>query len=394
MDPYNFIDSDSSNGEFDGFNSNDVATAQRNILIQQEQQISSDCGDSSDSDFENDTDSENGNHTDVDEDDSSDSDDLDVPNLCEHPKEWTEDYQPINVQNFTCDSGPSLPAGWNPKSSPRDYFQLFWTDELLNNIVAFTNQYVRLAIMKKHRSQPDYVDKEWSLDESNNITYDELCAFFGTNIILSVNPYRQLKHAFSSDPFLSNSGIRNVFTLKRFTKIGNYFCVSDKLCEPPKDSPSYDKLYKVWPVIEQMNKLFPMYYKFSSHQAIDESSIKTKSRDIMKNYCKSKPAKWAFRVWSRCDSTFPDKPHLGKKLTKISKHGLYFDVLNRLTYSLRGSYARIYTDSAYSSCKAALFLLKKGLYLTSTVWHNSIGLHPYVKAPSKNGQRCTQNFSG
>ena len=110
--------------------------------------------------------------------------------------------------------------------------------------------------------------------------------------------------------------------------------------------------------------------------------------DIMKNYCKSKPAKWAFRVWSRCDSTFPDKPYLyqfepylGKKLTKISKHGLYFDVLNRLTYSLRGSYARIYTDSAFSSCKAALFLLKKGLYLTSTVRHNSIGLHPYVKAP-------------
>ena len=63
MDPYNFIDSDSSNGEFDGFNSNDVATAQRNILIQQQQQISSDSGDSSDSDFENDTDSENRNHT-------------------------------------------------------------------------------------------------------------------------------------------------------------------------------------------------------------------------------------------------------------------------------------------------------------------------------------------
>ena len=110
----------------------------------------------------------------------------------------------------------------------------------------------------------------------------------------------------------------------------------------------------------------------------------------MRNFCRMKLAKWGFRVWSRCDSTFPDKPYLyqfqpylGKKLTKISKHGLYFDVLNRLTYALRGSYARIYTDSAYSSCKAALFLLKKGLYLTSTVRHNSIGLHPYVKAPPK-----------
>ena len=35
-------------------------------------------------------------------------------------------------------------------------------------------------------------------------------------------------------------------------KFSNYFCVSDKLCEPPKDSPQYDKLYKVRPVLEQI----------------------------------------------------------------------------------------------------------------------------------------------
>ena len=158
--------------------------------------------------------------------------------------------------------------------------------------------------------------------------------------------------------------------MKIFTKIGNYFCVSDKLCEPPKDSPSYDKLYKVRPVIEQMNRLFPHYYKFSSHQAIDESTIKTKSRDCMCNFNKCKLSKWGFQVWSRCDSTFPEKPYLyqfepylGKKLTKVSKHGLYFDVVNQLTYSLRGSNTRVYTDSAYSSCKVALFLLKHCIFL-------------------------------
>ena len=47
-------------------------------------------------------------------------------------------------------------------------------------------------------------------------------AYVGCNIIMSVNPYRQLKHMFLSDPYLANSGIRNVFTLKRFTKIGHY----------------------------------------------------------------------------------------------------------------------------------------------------------------------------
>ena len=110
---------------------------------------------------------------------------------------------------------------------------------------------------KKRTTQPNYVDKEWAFDSSDNITYDELCAYLGCNIIMSVNPYRQLKHMFSSDPYLANSGIRNVFTLKRFTKIGHYFCVSDKSVEPPRDSDSYDKLYKIRPVIEQLNCLFP-----------------------------------------------------------------------------------------------------------------------------------------
>ena len=81
---------------------------------------------------------------------------------------------------------------------------------------------------------------------------------------------------FSSDPYLAKSGMRNVFTLKRFTKIGHYFCLSDKSVEPPRDSDSYDKLYKIRPVIEQLNHLFPKYYRYTSHLALDESSVKTK----------------------------------------------------------------------------------------------------------------------
>ena len=173
-------------------------------------------------------------------------------------------------------------------------------------------------------------------------------------------------------------------------KIGHYFCVSDKSVEPPRDSDSYDKLYKIRPVIEQLNHLFPKYYKYTSHMALDESSVKTQSRDGMKMYMKNKPAKFGFRLWSICASLTPERPYLfrfepylGKKLTKVSRHGLYFDVVNRLTHNMRGSNARIFTDSAYSSCKLFLFLQKHKIFATGTVRHNSKGLHPYVKSPPK-----------
>ena len=116
----------------------------------------------------------------------------------------------------------------------------------------------------------------------------------------------------------------------------------------------------------------------------------------MWNFCPNKPLKFGFKIWSRCDSTFPERPYLfqfepylGKKNSKISKHGLFFDIINRLTYSLRGTNVRLYTDSAYSSCKTALFLLQKGIRMTSTVHWNSVGLHPFVKEPPKKLARGT-----
>ena len=125
----------------------------------------------------------------VSDDDDEDDVDLCVPNLKQNPIKWTQHFQTFNVPQFTGQSGPSLSPDWNPKSMPRDYFQLFWTDDLLNNIVKYTNQYARLAIMKKHTRQPEYVDNEWLLNGCNNISYEDLCAYMGSNIILSVNTY-------------------------------------------------------------------------------------------------------------------------------------------------------------------------------------------------------------
>ena len=159
----------------------------------------SDFDDEYDSEGQNDTDNGNSDsHARTSPDVSDDDNDLDlcVPDLKQNPIKWTQNFQTFNVPPFTRESGPVLPTNWNPKSTPHDYFQLFWTDELLNDIVRYTNQYASLAIMKKRRRPPEYVDNEWSLDGSNNITYEELCAYMGTNIILSVNPYHQLKHVF------------------------------------------------------------------------------------------------------------------------------------------------------------------------------------------------------
>ena len=225
-------------------------------------------------------------------------------------------------------------------------------------------------------------------------------AYLGSGIILSINPTRQLRHVFSADTYMNNSSLCEIFTLRRFSKISNFFCVSDKSMEVPHDHSMYDKLYKVRPVVEQMNRLFPLYYKGSGHQVIDESCIKMASPDSVLQFCKLKPgAKFAWKVWSRCDSQTLQNPYLlqfipyiGKKNTKVSPHGLYFDVVNSLTKSIRGTNTRLYTDNAYSSIKLFTFLQKHSVFSTGMARGNTVGLHPYIKIHLKRYPEALTGF--
>ena len=134
-------------------------------------------------------------------------------------------------------------------------------------MVKFTNQYAHIEIAKKYRSQPNYVDKQWAFDGSDNVSITEMCAYLGACIILSVNPARQLRHVFSSEPFMNNTGLCSVFTLCCFSKISHYFCISDKTKEIPEEN------------VEQLQKLFKKYWNFGHHICVDETLISMKSKD-------------------------------------------------------------------------------------------------------------------
>ena len=168
--------------------------------------------------------------------------DVPIPNVKANPPSWTENLQGFDVPAFQRTSGPSLPEDFSDTAHPAEYFKLFFTDKLIDSFVNYTNQYAQIHINNKRTSVPNYIDKDWALDGSNNVTTEEMWAYLGSGIILSINPARQLQHVFSADPYMNNSGLREIFTLRRFSKISNFFCVSDKSMEVPCDPSMYDKL--------------------------------------------------------------------------------------------------------------------------------------------------------
>ena len=69
---------------------------------------------------------------------------------------------------------------------------------------------------------------------------------------------------------------------------------------------------------------------------------------------------------------------------KVSKHGLYFDVVNRLTELIRGHNVKLFCDNLYSSLSLFSFLkCNYNIRCSGTVRSTRIGLPPAVRNPGK-----------
>ena len=225
------------------------------------------------------------------------------------------------------------------------------------------------------------------MNGEDNITLPELKAFLGLQLIFGLNPVKQYSIAFSSCTFLGNEGVRRTMSQKRFEKLCQYFHVSNRNNEPNRTSEQYDPLFKIRPVMEQMLNSFPKYSSFTEHQTIDEFMVRCKSHLPYIIFNKSKPTRKGIQVFVRNDARTgycqQFEFYLGAKMTKPSKRGLYFDVVDRLAKPLYGSNAKLFFDNTYSSVFMAIHLQKNGVQSTGTLRAMRCYNPPIFKAKKK-----------
>ena len=85
--------------------------------------------------------------------------------LKSNPPDWTTNFTPIDVPGFGLQSAPHLPDGWDIHSPPLKYFLLFFTPDIIEQFVKYTNEYAQIAIRKKRETVPSYTDKQWQFQK-------------------------------------------------------------------------------------------------------------------------------------------------------------------------------------------------------------------------------------
>ena len=141
-------------------------------------------------------------------------------------------------------------------------------------------------------------------------------------------------------------------------------------------------------ITDSLNVNFP---KFSGYVCLDESTEVCRAHLSYVQFNPGKPIKRGLKIFSLCDSKSSDscyllqfEPYFGKRHTVVSRHGLYFDVVNRLTKLIRGHNVKLFCDNLYSSLLLFVHLKNQHQILaTGTIRSNRIGLPPPVKNPGK-----------
>ncbi len=151
----------------------------------------------------------------------------------------------------------------------------------------------------------------------------------------------------------------------------------------PRESPRYDRLGKVRPLLEHIQSRCAELYNPSKHLAVDEAMIKFQGRSSLKQYMPKKPIKRGIKVWVLGDSSNGYFSRLevytGHKVHV--ERGLGAHVVKDLSKDFYGKWHHVYFDNFFTSKKLLCDLEYIQIYGCGTARRNRLGFPDELKNP-------------
>lgn len=275
---------------------------------------------------------------------------------------------PKDIFPFTPVTSPGMYLPDNTDSSdPETLFRLFFSDDIVDYICRASDEYAD-SLQDRRKVMYKYY-KRMSPEDFYKVV--ALLIHFGYKKIPS---YRLAwsKASLCYDPFVSSIMSRNRFeSLMYFLHV-----VSQEDEEQFKNDK--DKLAKVRPLSDHINKKSKMYCQPEKEISIDERMVRSKARFGFKQYIRNKPTKWGFKLWCLCNAsngyTVKFSVYRGKVGEVSSKKGLGYDVVLHLMKDYLNEGRTLYVDNFYTSPTLAVDLFDLRTHLTGTLDKTRIGV--------------------
>lgn len=137
--------------------------------------------------------------------------------------------------------------------TPRDTFQLFVTDEVIEHIVDETNRFAAQSILSNKLTKK--TSKKHRLSQWTNTTIDEMKKFFGLLLWMGLVKHGSIEEYWSTSPLLRNDVASKVMPRNRFQLLLTCLHFSDN-----NALDANDRLGKIAPIIEKLQTNFKTHY--------------------------------------------------------------------------------------------------------------------------------------
>ncbi|XP_048525053.1 piggyBac transposable element-derived protein 4-like [Dendroctonus ponderosae] len=246
-----------------------------------------------------------------------------------------------------------------------DAFNLYITDEMVDDIVANTNIYI-----ENNKSSKMYSRER----DSKNTTKSEIKALLGALILIGIKKgsHTNCLELWDSD----GTGLillRALYSYKRFLflmrslRFDNIFTRDERKLQ--------DKLAPIRDFHQKFVTNCFAYYNLSEFGTIDEMLHGFRGRCSFVQYIPNKPAKYGIKMCGLCDAktfyTLNFEIYCGKQPAgRYATSNKPDDIVKRLIVPIENTKRNITTDNYYSSLSLAEYLLQKGITFLGTMKKN------------------------
>ena len=191
-------------------------------------------------------------------------------------KLWTTDNPATTYPHFSHEFGPTVSLPYD--AAPTDLFAQVYPPQLIDLIVEQTNLHA------EQRGVAGWVDT----------TAGE--AFLGFVMATSVHRVPRLNNIWSSDWIVGVPALARIFPRSRFWQLWANLHLADNTQAPDHTEPSFDRLYKLRPMLNILRDAFKTAHEPSQQVLVDEAMVQFKGRSSLKQYMPKKPIKRGLKI--------------------------------------------------------------------------------------------------
>ena len=226
---------------------------------------------------------------------------------------WTNNSRPF--QEFEFIGLPGVKVAPHDHICPLSILKTFLTDEVISNIVLYTNTYAALL-----KISPSFTEKVGGcnrtlLDLWKEVNADDIWIYIGILILMGIVSKPEIHMYWSTDSIISTPIFSRLMRRDRFEQIRSMIHFTDPINENPKDP-----LRKLSSFLEDLQKTFIQNYIPKQHVAVDEYLSPWKGRLGFRQYIPTKRERYGVKIYMLCES---DTAYLWKFIIYTGAETIY-----------------------------------------------------------------------